>query len=81
MLIRPYLRDQAFDPELLEAMEFAFVTICDALALSNRTDAMNQRVADKIVSLAEGGMRNPTALRLAAMREFFPKTSQRRSAR
>jgi hypothetical protein len=81
MLIRPYLRDQGFDPEVLEAMEFAFVTICEALALSDRADGMNQRVADKIVELAEGGMRNPTALRLAAMREFFPNSSQRRSAR
>lgn len=81
MLIRPYLRGEAFEPEVLEAMDFAFVTICEALALSNRVDGMNQRVADKIVALAEGGMRNPTALRLAAMREFFPKASQRRSAR
>jgi hypothetical protein len=81
MLIRPYLRGQAFDPEVLEAMDFAFVTICEALALSDRVDGMNQRVADKIVQLAESGIRNPTALRLAAMREFFPNTSARRSTR
>lgn len=80
MLIRPYLRDHAFEPEVLEAMDFAFVTICEALALSDRVDGMNQRVADKIVELAKGGMRNPTALRLAAMRELFAKTGQRRSA-
>ena len=81
MLIRPYLRGQAFDPEVLEAMDFAFVTICEALALSDRVDGMNQRVADKVVELAERGMRNPTALRLAAMREFFPSSGQRRGAR
>jgi elongation factor P hydroxylase len=81
MMIRPFLHGQAFDPEVLEAMEFAFVTTCDALALSDRVDGMNQRVADKIVELAKRGIHNRTALRLAAIREFFRRRDQQRSAR
>jgi hypothetical protein len=81
MLIRPFLHGQAFDPEVLAAMEFAFVTIREALALSDRVDGMNQRVADKIVELAKRGVHDRAALRSAAMREFFARSDRQRSAR
>ena len=40
--ITPFLRDQAFDPETVEAMGKAFDTTCMALGLSNRDDAMTK---------------------------------------
>jgi hypothetical protein len=48
----------------------AFVTTCEALGLSDRTDAMTKLVAEKIIELAQRGFKNPTALHLAALQEF-----------
>lgn len=68
--ITPFLRDQEFDPETVEAMGNAFDTTCNALGLSNRDDAMTKLLAEKIIELAQRGHKNPTALHLAAIKEF-----------
>jgi hypothetical protein len=68
--ITPFLKGQAFDPETVEAMGKAFVTTCEALGLSDRDDAMTQLVAEKIIELGQRGHKNPTALHLAAIKEF-----------
>jgi hypothetical protein len=68
--IIPFLRGQAFDPEAVEAMGKALVTTCEALGLSNRNDAMTKVVAEKIIELGQRGIKNPTALHFAAMKEF-----------
>lgn len=70
MPITPFLRGQAFDPEAVEAMGKAFVTTCEALGLSDRDDAMTQLVAQKIIELAQRGLKTPTGLHLAAIKEF-----------
>jgi len=43
---------------------------CEVLGLSNRDDAMTQLVAEKIIELAKRGLNDPTALHLAAIKEF-----------
>jgi hypothetical protein len=43
---------------------------CEVLGLSNRDDATTQLVAEKIIELAKGGLKNPTALHLAAIKNF-----------
>ena len=53
--ITPFLKGQAFDPELVEAMGVAFVSTCDALGLTVRTDPMTALVAEKIIELAQRG--------------------------
>ena len=70
MPITPFLQGQAFDPETVEAMGKAFVTTCEALGLSDQDDAMTQLVAQKIIELAQRGLKNPTALHLAVIKEF-----------
>jgi hypothetical protein len=75
--ITPYLRGQAFDPATIEAMEKAFVTTCEALGLGDRTSHMNEIVARKIIELAQRGLRDPTALYFAAMRELIPTDKRR----
>ena len=67
--IIPFLRSQAFDPETVEAMGKALVDTCASLGLSNRNDAMTI-VAEKIIELAQRGIKNPTALRFAVMKDF-----------
>lgn len=70
MPITPFLKGQAFDPELVEAMGAAFSKTCDALGLTDRTDPITALVAEKIVELAQRGLRNSTAIHLLAMREL-----------
>lgn len=77
MPITPFLKGQAFDPELVEAMGAAFVSTCDALGLTDRTDAITTLVAEKIVELAQRGLRNPTAIHMLAMRELKSDPNRR----
>ena len=70
MPITPFLRGQAFDPELINAMGAAFSQSCDALGLTERSDPLTTLVAQKIIELAERGLRNPTAIHLMAMTEL-----------
>ena len=67
--IIPFLRGQAFDPDTIETMGQAFVTTCETLGLSEH-DALTQIVAQKIIELAQRGLKNSTALHLAAIKEF-----------
>jgi hypothetical protein len=66
--ITPFLRGQAFDPELVSAMGAALSKTCDELGLTERSDAT--LVAEKIIELAERGLRNPTAIHRMAMNEL-----------
>ena len=68
MPITPFLRGQAFDPELVNAMGAALSKTCDALGLTERSDTT--LVAEKIIELAERGLRNPTAIHRMAMTEL-----------
>jgi hypothetical protein len=70
MAITPFLRGQAFDPELVEAMGTAFTNTCDALGLTDRADPITSLVAEKIVELAQRGLRHPTAMQRMAMDEL-----------
>ena len=70
MPITPFLRGQAFDPELVNAMGAAFSETCDALGLTKRSDPITTLVAEKIIELAERGLRTPTAIHRMAMTEL-----------
>jgi hypothetical protein len=72
MPVTPFLKGQAFDPELVEAMGAAFVSTCDALGLTDRTDSITALVAEKIIELGERGLRNPTAMQFMAIEELSP---------
>ena len=70
------LQDRAFDPETAQAVANALVMTCDALGLGHRDDALTQLVAEKIVELAKRGLKNPTELHLAAIKEFNSETQE-----
>lgn len=70
MPITPFLRGQAFDPELIESMGAAFSKTCEALGLAERSDPITALVAEKIIELAERGLRNPTTMHLMAINEL-----------
>jgi hypothetical protein len=78
MPITPFLGDQAFDPETVEAMGEAFATTCEALGLRDRADPMTQVVVEKIIELARRGYRNPSVMHFAAIREIQVRSRTRR---
>jgi hypothetical protein len=61
----PFLRDQAFDPDTISLMSAAIEKICGELGVKPQSPA-GEVIAAKIVELVQRGMRNPTALYLAA---------------
>jgi hypothetical protein len=70
MPITPFLRGQAFDPELIEAMSLAFENACSSLGLSVGVDPMTQSIAHQVIALAQRGIRRPTELYLLTVQEF-----------
>jgi hypothetical protein len=59
--ITPYLRGQAFDPDIIVAMSQAYQTTCRTLGVVDRDD-LKELVAKEIIGLAETGVGTPTAL-------------------
>jgi hypothetical protein len=70
MPITPYLAHQAFEPEVIETMSAAFVAACDALHLKVGDDPATRVVAEKVINLAQRGIRDPDTLRTMTLKEF-----------
>ena len=70
MPITPYLAHQAFEPEVIETMSAAFVAACDALRLKVGDDPPTRLVAEKVINLAQRGIRDPILLRRMTLKEF-----------
>ena len=70
MPITPYFAHQAFEPEVIEAMSAAFVAACDALHLKVGDDPTTRVVAEKVINLAQRGIRDPIMLRTMTLKEF-----------
>lgn len=70
MPITPFLRNEAFDPETIDAMSSALTKACDTLGLSDRTDQITELVARHVIKAAQRGVRNETALYLSVIQEF-----------
>jgi hypothetical protein len=68
--ITPYLAHQAFEPEVIETMSAAFVAACEALHLKVGDDAATRFVAEKVIELAQRGVRDPIMLRTMTLKEF-----------
>ncbi len=62
MPITPFLTEMSFDPEVTRAMGVAFESACQSLGLTDKTDAMTQLVAAKIIETAKTGERDPIRL-------------------
>jgi hypothetical protein len=75
MPIRPFLADQAFDPELITAMSLALQRACDALRLKLIDDAATRLVAEKIINLAQRGIGDPNTLASMVLEDLQPDRS------
>ncbi len=70
MPITPFLAGQAFDPEAIETMSAAFVAACDALRLKVGDYPATRFVAEKVIELAQRGIRDPNMLCKLTLKEF-----------
>jgi hypothetical protein len=70
MTIRPFLAGQPFDPEMITTMSAALESVCEKLGLKLVDDAATRLVAQKIIELAQRGLRDAASLSAAALKEF-----------
>ena len=63
------MRGQAFDPEAIRAMSVAFQDVCRALAVTTGdADGTSERVAKKVIEVAQRGERDPARLAQAVLK-------------
>jgi hypothetical protein len=70
MPIRPFLANQALEPEIIATMSAALERVCEALSLKVIDDAATRLVAEKIIQLAQRGVRDATTLTAMTLKEF-----------
>jgi hypothetical protein len=70
MPITPFLARQAFEPEAIENMSAALVAACDALHLKVGDDPATRFVAERVIELAQRGIRDPDMLCKLTLKEF-----------
>ena len=70
MPIRPFLAGRAFDPEIIDNMSEALKGVCETLSLKMVDDAATRLVAQKIIELAQRGVRDVDKLRTMTLSEF-----------
>jgi len=75
MPIRPFLADQAFDPEVITTMSQALERVCDKLRLKMIDDSATRIVAEKIVELAQRGISDADTLASIVLKDFQPDKS------
>jgi len=70
MPIQPFLSGQAFGPEVIRDMSLVFENVCEAMGLKTTEDPATTIVAQKVIELAERGVRDVVTLYTMTLREF-----------
>ena len=70
MPIRPFLAGEAFDPEIITKMSAAFENVCAALSITLVDDAAARLVAQKVVELAQRGVKDVETLIAMTLEQF-----------
>ena len=60
--IIPFLRHEAFEPEVTKAMGSAFERACSNLGTGSQPDVLRELIASRIIELARNGCRSADAL-------------------
>jgi hypothetical protein len=65
---------QAFDPETVECLAAAYEAALKLLRISNTDDPINQTIAQRIIDIAQSGVRDPAKLCAAGSKaSTFPR--------
>jgi hypothetical protein len=70
MPIRPFLANQAFDQDLISEMSTALQSVCQELGLKMIDDSATRLVAEKIIGLAQRGIRDASTLQAMAIKQL-----------
>ncbi len=70
MPIRPFLSGRAFDPESIDNMSEALKGVCETLDLKLTDDPATRLVAQKIIKLAQRGVRDAATLQTMVLSAF-----------
>lgn len=70
MPIRRFLDNRPFEPETIKEMSLALERVCEAMGLRPVDDALTRMVAQKIIELAQRGIKGADELQRLALREF-----------
>ena len=70
MPIHRLLQSQAFEPELVAALAQVFEDVLPILGLVDREDLVTMLVAQKIIELAQTGVRDPARLKALILDAF-----------
>jgi hypothetical protein len=70
MLIRPFLSGQAFDPEIIDKMSKDLKGVCETLSLKLVDGPETRLVAQKIIELAQRGVRDVATLQAMTLSAF-----------
>jgi hypothetical protein len=70
MPIRPFLADRPFDPEMIREMSRALEAVCEALNRRMADDAATRSIAEKIIELAQRGVKSADAFTALTLKEI-----------
>jgi hypothetical protein len=70
MTVHNLFRDSPFGPEEIAVLVAAYEPTLRALGLVQRSDALTELVAKKIITIAQRGLRDPTVIAQRAVEEF-----------
>jgi hypothetical protein len=70
--IHRLFQSQAFEPELVAALAQEFEDVLPILGLVDREDLVTMLVAQRIIELAQTGVRDPARLKALIVEEFRP---------
>ena len=70
MPIRPFLAGQAFDPETITKMSAAFESVCVVLGIKLVDDAATRLVAQKVIELAQRGVKDVETITAMTLERF-----------
>jgi hypothetical protein len=70
MPIRPFLGGRPFDPDTITDMSLALERVCEVLGLRMVDDAMTRMVAQKIIELAQRGVKGADEIQRLALSEL-----------
>ena len=71
MPIRPFLAGQAFGPETIAEMSAALERVCEALSVKLIDDGATRLVAEKIIELAQRGVKDVATLSAMTLEQFM----------
>jgi len=70
MPIYRLLEREAFDPELVATMGHVFEDVLRTLDLVDREDPLTKMIANKVIELAQTGVRSPARLKELTLEAF-----------